>query len=214
MSAPRRCLPPFFRRVAWANLLVVALAFVYTTLDIDAGSLPGPAILLPLALEVGNLGLLAVDSRWRRAAAVAAVEPPAPPRWTVRVPDPAPDQCPVCGLDDLMWWREVDVFTLREGEERHVQPYGPYQGAHRFCAELVPYVAPPFAYLSERSGPGFVTISARDPLPIGRYAIELADGSEHNIEIIRSAELHGGWTAILGTPLCCEAKAGAPLRKR
>lgn len=140
----RRGLPPLFRRLAWVNLLVLLPALaVCSTLAVLAGRWPLLALALPLVLAVGDIALLAGGRKPAPGSAVAEV-----PRWTPRLTDPAPDQCPVCGMGDLEWWREVDVFTLREGDERHVQPYGLYHAAHRFCAELVPYAAAP-----GRSGP-------------------------------------------------------------
>jgi hypothetical protein len=121
----------------WLRAQFAVLVLVAAYMPVMVALLPAWG-LIPTAVLALAGGVCWVGAHRAEKALPAAVEPP---RWTVRVPNPAPNQCPVCGMDDLAWWREVDVFTLREGEERHVQPYGPYQAAHRFCAELVPYVA-------------------------------------------------------------------------
>lgn len=50
----------------------------------------------------------------------------------LKAPDAGPDQCPVCALDDLPYWRDRDDATV---------PYGRFD-AHWTCAAWLPYVEP------------------------------------------------------------------------
>lgn len=57
----------------------------------------------------------------------------------IAVPDPRPEQCPVCGLDDLPELALRDGFLQMIGAPgSRVVSYGPLT-AHRECAEIVPY---------------------------------------------------------------------------
>lgn len=209
VSESARGLSPLFRRLAWVTLLVLLpVAALFTTLDVLGGKMSPWMLALPLMLTGGNVGLMARDRRLRSAP--PAVEAPVL-SWTVRVENPAPGQCPVCGFDDLPYWREADEWSLREGDERHVVEYGKHE-AHRSCADLVPYVEPPAGRLSDRSGAGFDTIETREALALGRYTIARGDGTKEIVEIVRGAEVRPGtWVGVLASPLRREAKVGAEL---
>ena len=83
-------------------------------------------------------------SRAHRASRPAVEASPTPaPRFELNAPDPAPGQCPVCGLEDLdelgvhdEMAAEIDPALVR------VVAYGPHR-AHYACAAVVPCVAAP-----------------------------------------------------------------------
>lgn len=79
----------------------------------------------------------------RLAPKAPAVEPaPTAPRWELKAPNPAPGQCPVCGLTDLAERAVGDELLGDAGTAlARVVAYGPDR-AHSECAAVVPYVAP------------------------------------------------------------------------
>jgi hypothetical protein len=98
-------------------------------------------------------GRMAAIWEWLRSAAGGlfarrpwSVEPSptpqwSPPGWELKAPDPAPGQCPVCGLEDLDELAALDADGL-SGEIDpalvRVVAYGPHR-AHYGCAQVVPY---------------------------------------------------------------------------
>ena len=105
------------------------------------------AVAAPPTVAIDSAGLwcvaMGVRTEWARVGAAMAEEARVAAESAklrqLHAPDATAGQCPVCGMDDLAYWRQLDEWSLREGAERHVQPYGKRE-AHRFCKELVPYV--------------------------------------------------------------------------
>jgi hypothetical protein len=66
----------------------------------------------------------------------------------IAVPNPGPDQCPVCGMDDLGDRRKVGLTV----------PYGKFE-AHESCKELVPVPADMMATAHERQRQEYIKTS-------------------------------------------------------
>lgn len=62
-----------------------------------------------------------------------------------RAPTAGPDQCPVCGGYGLNDLAADDAFMERGPDRAKVVTWG-IRRAHRDCAEMVPYVAPPSTF--------------------------------------------------------------------
>jgi hypothetical protein len=101
-------------------------------------ALAAPLLLVPfLGCMVMALRLGDAQKRQREAAAAEAAE-----LRTLRAPDAGRGQCPVCAMDDLDELAADDELMDRGPGRCKVVAYGSRR-AHRDCAELVPYVAPP-----------------------------------------------------------------------
>lgn len=66
----------------------------------------------------------------------------------LKAPNADPDQCPVCSLSDLAELAAVDAAVGLDGDDVHVVGYGRGR-AHRECALVLPYAAPPGELLAD-----------------------------------------------------------------
>jgi hypothetical protein len=196
--------------------------------DWIAGLFLPPVAILVIIVGTIALGATAfAEAAVERASACdeAAPQLPALEKWTARLTDPAPGQCPVCSYDDLAYWHVLDQWSLRVGDECHVQPYGRHE-AHRFCAEFVPYLAPPPS-APARPIPavpeavrvfgvfGGASLKVAGPVRPGTYEID--DGrSREVVYIVCCSPLvmpqPNVCEALLNSPLSADYTAGAELR--
>lgn len=115
-----------------AQVFTAHLAWLLTVFLVSAGLLPWYALVMPVALLAFTHGV--------RRPRSAPVESPSTPRLDLKAPNPAPGQCPVCGLEDLDERAAGDDLLGDAGTAlAKVVPYGPDR-AHFECAATVPYV--------------------------------------------------------------------------
>lgn len=130
-------------RWAWSVVVVAWMVEIIRFYYAKPTAHPGLDVATSVVVD-GVYGALWFGARReaRRLAVVAAKEAKeAAELRTPRAPDAGPDQCPVCGgygLDEVA----ADDAFMERGERARVVPWG-RKRAHRDCAELVPYVAPP-----------------------------------------------------------------------
>lgn len=130
------------------------LAAPYAALVL-AGVYDWGALFAPASLELPTVLELLVVAVWRASRASPAsrrVTTPVPlPREPIALaaPDAGPNQCRVCGLDDLAWWAVGDELLEQSGPDAHVVAYGTGR-AHRDCAAVRPYVVEGRQALVER----------------------------------------------------------------
>lgn len=93
-------------------------------------------------VAVATAGIPLVAALIAHLSRAPRLEPPAAARWELKVANPVPGQCPVCGLADLDERAVGDELLGDAGTAlARVVPYGPDR-AHAECAAVVPYAAP------------------------------------------------------------------------
>ncbi len=135
-------------RIALALMAAQALLIVLRAGEFVFGaptSVWAPTTLLMFALAPAGIGV-SLRMRSVRLAEQAGRERERLGRaefLRLRAPNPAPGQCPVCGLADLDERAVGDGLLGDAGTAlARVVPYGPDR-AHAECAAVVPYAAPP-----------------------------------------------------------------------
>lgn len=150
----------------WNRIRLSALAVVWTNIGLEHFLRLGAADLpIVIGVPIVGVGASAMHTvrRGRDRAELQAAESAETERkakwhddvYRVAYPDPAPGQCPVCGLDDLIELAQRDAYLELAGTPAaRVVSYGPLF-AHQECAEIAPYLKYYHGTREERHHRGF-----------------------------------------------------------
>lgn len=97
------------------------------------------AAYLPCAVMAVRTNMRLADQRHTAELEAARDAAEAEALRTLAAPDAGPDQCPVCGGEELAELADDDELLGRGPDWCKVVPYGPRQRAHWACADFVPY---------------------------------------------------------------------------